>query len=1428
MCKKLPYYLLLCLCYCASFGSPNRAQAQVVQFPQEKQAGVAQLSHDKQTYQLSNALFTASFVKEGEHLKFGGCPQMNLEPGSELFELTLGNGERTVKASDMTLEAVREVQLRGDATAAKGSERLNGKALEADFSDGALRVTWRAVLRDGSHYLRSEIEVRATQDTKMFALRPMIYSLNTSAAGSIPKVVGNTRGAVLLSDKLFAGLETPMGINSVGAAEGENSAHFTYDAWTPDAFQWRPAKALPQGVKDLGFAANEVVGAKGYLSFFEAGEQTLTFTYKSGTHKLNVVGVDVCNLEGEVVAKDYHVGSAGGAHVKNVYHLDIPKTGVYVLRYFIETKTETITSSGKISFSKKVATPVIVYDVDKETVPTASGHRRSVRQTKATAIGANDVVESQWTATSWKQMKDVPLRINEVGFYAPRVYVMEQPVRINALGEMKVEFSYQSGATRLNLCGVDLVDESGNEVVSDYHIGYTGTSNEKNIYRFLLPNKGDYRLRYFAENKTEPITSAGKIEVKLEVRDTLHIQAKMISPLQGVWSRNATLKANDNWKVSSVVGLVAPGQARRSFLAYSERERAVPWRAMPAYISWYELNINRNNDPNYTGNMNDKQCMDILKEWKKQLFDRYHVGVNSFVWDDGWDQYGTWTFNKNFPNGFADMSKAAETMGSGIGAWLGPVGGYGQSGNYRRNYWKGKGGMQLSNPAYYKVFTDAITNLCNGQGYDFRFFKFDGISGQFSAVGPDDGTVGEENAEAIIRAERMVREDIQPDIFFNTTVGTWASPFWFRYTDAVWRQEKDYGEIGNQGTDRERWITYRDNLVHQNFVERSPICPINTLMTHGFILTKFGDVSKDMDYDGIVRELRCAFACGSGMVELYNDYKLMNSIKGGKLWGDLAECLIWQQNNADVLPDAHWVGGDPWDGHKANVYGWAAWNAEKQTLALRNPAASQQTLDITLREAFEIPAYVTGTITLRKAFGQQEALEGLAETVAIDIDAPLHLVLPASSVFVFDGRTGDFPVVEVKELVLDKKLTLHIDEEKAVVVQIAPANATIKTLTWTSDNEEVAVVNDGVVVGVGEGHCTITATAHNGVSRQVKVEVKDSPFAEEGWPRFSKGEELYYYNFQFKRGGAFIQDEGVGQQVKTAELSWGDEQLFALVGRKGGFVLRSKLGHYVGQGADGKLVIVAEKSEALTLALVQNAADSKCFEMVLPNNKTQAVNQWGGGGAGKALGFYNLGDSGNVLGIFELSPVKFCSESAPVYYKIYFEKSRNFLQSNGEGEFLNTAAMEDVPEQLFALVGTAEGFLLMTPQGQYVGMRNGTAVNGQQGTLLCLVNDKAEAQTWALIVSPSVPGCFEITKKGDKSKGFNQWGGPQEGNNLGLWNVGDQNNALKFMLPQVPDFIAEVGKESDSVVCYDLQGRRVEHPQRGLYIIGGKKVYVGE
>lgn len=993
--------------------STPAARAQAVIFPQAVQPGTASSSIQGDDYVLQNDLLSAAFVRQDGHLLFDGCEAMNLKAGTELFAITLGDGT-VVRASEMTLGDIALVDLAPDAQAAKGALRLSGKAIVAELAYGDLRLEWRAVLRDGSHYFRTELRLTAAADQPMQSVTPMIYDVDNTVAGSVPTVVGNTRGAILASDRLFAGLETPMGINIAGTET--DMAAFTARAWTERSFIWTPGNATPGGILALGFSAEDIAGARGYVTFKEAGDNKLTFTYRSGNHRLNMVGVDLTDADGNVVASDYHTGYTGNSQSLNAYTLRVPKPGSYILRYFVETRTETIASAGDITFDKKVKTPVVVYDLPPGSatkplagapaVPAPAG-----RVLGGPAIGEDETLADSWTPADWQPLADVPLRINELGFYAPDVKGISRDLAVESRrGTLSAEFVYVEGSSGLNIVGVDMVDADGNVVAYDYHKGFSGGRKTDNVYKLSIPYAGQFKLRYLIETKTEPANSSGSIRLELAVTDTLHLAAPATTPITGTWNRNTMLCAGQTWSVSAVVGLIAPGQARRSVLAYSERERAVPWRPYPVYISWYELNIDRNNAtaPDYKGNMTVGQCTDVVKHWKTSFYDAYKAAPKAFVWDDGWDEYGTWTFNRNFPNGFREPADEAGEMGTGIGAWLGPVGGYGTSGNYRRAYWNDKGGMQLSNVHYYRFFVDACLKMI--ADYDFRFFKFDGISAQFSATGPDTGATGEENAEAIISIERELRQK-KADIFLNTTVGTWASPFWFQFTDAVWRQENDYGEIGDQGTDRERWITYRDRLVYQNFVQNSPLCPINTLMTHGFILTRHGNVSKAMDYAGIVRELRCAFACGSGMVELYNDYDLMDAIadpagRKGALWKDLAECIAWQERNADVLPDVHWVGGNPWDGMKANVYGWAAWNGKRATLALRNPAATPQHFTLTLREALDIPAYVSTTVTLNDAFTQSQ-LDGLATGTPTDIDAPLTLTLPASSVFVFDGTDNN-------------------------------------------------------------------------------------------------------------------------------------------------------------------------------------------------------------------------------------------------------------------------------------------------------------------------------------------------------------------------------------------------------------------------------------
>ena len=1501
----------------------NVAWAQAVIFPQEQQPGTAKVETVDGEYTIGNDLFTAKFVLADGKLTFGGCDELGLIAGSEIFKVVLGDGTEVPASAFTLVDGVATERLTGKSNEVKASRRYHGQQIKATFKheDSGLEIEWRAVLRDGSHYLRTEMDIlnSGSEGIAMNSIYPMLYTVQNVDGEKAPAVVGNTRGAVIASDKIFAGVETPTAYNVAG--EATDLEAFVFKAWDgAGSWVWTPEENdIPAGIKGLSqYAVGAVNASRGYVIFREAGDCTITLDYIDGSNRLQILGVDILDVKGDVVDSDYHFGFTGGSDSNRDYTVTIPEVGAYMVRIFVTNagNGEGYGSVGTIAYSTKVTLPTLVYDlastetprvdpeikepeklieitpeegaltasqakqtqwtagliqfsnwtdaipegmstptasaiyldkhytieagnlsvkfayttgshglnvlgvqlistdgvvskdyhvgftgtntiatytvavpstgdyivrmfVDKKsdgvngngnidltlaeftnkisteagatdtwvqawtgfanwtgtlpegttaagtakyrdhgyligvgtlsvlfdytggshglyvlgvqvldykgnvvseefkngftgssstvtytvTVPkagyytvryitdyrdggtvtngditlslaavnsitteagqkdtwtsawtgfanwtgtlpegtTATGTAKyidkkyhiangklgvlfdytggnhgfyvlgvQVMDTKGNVvaeefkngftgssstvtysmkvpaediytvrciadyrsggtdtngditlsleeivvdvlgtIGEDETLADAWTPSDWKTMPagEVPNRVNETGCTDENARVIEQQITITSAGTLSVEFLYKEGSARLNMVGVDLVDATGNVSVDDYHAGYTGTEKSGNVYKFNVFAPGTYTIRYFADN-TEAINSTGNINLKLTVDYTLHLVAPKTTPLTGKWSRQTTLKVGEEWNISAVVGVIAPGQARRSFLCYSERERAVPWRAVPAYISWYEININRNNAaPGHEHeNFTEEDCLPILREWKAQLYDKYGEAPYAFVWDDGWDTYGEWQFHSGFPQGFTNMDKIGREMGAGQGAWLGPVGGYGTSGGYRKNYWNSTktGGMQLSNPLYYEVFVNAVTNLLHGYGYDFRFFKFDGISAQFSSVGPDAGVTGNENAEAIIMAEKVLR-GIKEDVFLNTTVGTWASPFWFQHTDAIWRQEKDDGTLGNNSNSRENWITYRDRLVYQNYVQNSPLCPINTLMTHGFILTEFGGPAGfSRDWKSVLNELRCAFACGSGMVELYNDYKLTNNLvnpatgKAGELWGEIAKCMQWQRKNADVLPDIHWVGGNPWTGAKAEVYGWAAWNGRKAVLTLRNGANGAQEYKFTLREALEIPDYIeNASIKFTKAFADQVALEGFTEEGAIDIDDELTVTLPGSSVYVFDGaheysNEGEDPaemtiLVNIGEqeigtfyaneaVTFPEGVSAYVATQHPVADVVEADGTQTYTLTMTKIEDGIIPAETGVVIRGEAGTYAFTTT----------------------------------------------------------------------------------------------------------------------------------------------------------------------------------------------------------------------------------------------------------------------------------------------------------------------------------------------------------------
>jgi hypothetical protein len=405
--------------------------------------------------------------------------------------------------------------------------------------------------------------------------------------------------------------------------------------------------------------------------------------------------------------------------------------------------------------------------------------------------------------------------------------------------------------------------------------------------------------------------------------------------------RALPLRAGVPVQYSAVLGVTPSAQLRRGFQAYLENERAAPFRTFLHYNSWYDIG--------YFTPYTEAEALAVVSKYGEKLVDARGVRMDSFLFDDGWDDTSRlWQFSKDFPSGFAPLHDATAKIGAGPGMWLSPWGGYGQPRQARLATARSGGyevddqGLALSGPKYYALFHATTTDLL--RRYGINQFKLDGTGS------PDKVTPGSEFDSDFAAAIALIGDlrAIEPDLFINLTTGTWPSPFWLRTADSIWRGGEDHSFAG-VGTDRQRWITYRDADTYGGVVRVGPLFPLNSLMLHGIIYArKAQGLNADPGGD-FVAEVRSYFASGTGLQEMYVSPDLLSE----QNWDDLAAAAKWARTNAAVLRDSHWIGGDP---ARGEVYGWAGWVPGRAFMALRNPAASPRRFELDVGTLLELPA----------------------------------------------------------------------------------------------------------------------------------------------------------------------------------------------------------------------------------------------------------------------------------------------------------------------------------------------------------------------------------------------------------------------------------------------------------------------------------------
>ncbi len=404
----------------------------------------------------------------------------------------------------------------------------------------------------------------------------------------------------------------------------------------------------------------------------------------------------------------------------------------------------------------------------------------------------------------------------------------------------------------------------------------------------------------------------------------------------------------------TVWGITPDRRVKYWFFKYLDGIRVAPLRPYLLYNSWYDLRAPEMvKAPENV--MNEENVRRIIKLFEDKLVRKHGIKLDAFVLDDGWDVYRSdWKLSEEqFPNGLQPIASLLKKMGTDLGIWFGPIGGYSHR-DWRVGWMKAHGyevvGDQLclAGKKYKELFKRRVVEFV--EKYRVGYYKWDGI--QFSCSEPDHGHptgIYSRRAvmEAVIEMCRAVREK-NPGIFLNITSGTWLSPWWLKYANQIWMQGYDYGYASVPSISRrDRAITYRDYVLYDDFKRKQFWFPISNLMTHGIIkghLQKLGGEKEPIDKftDNAV----LYFARGITMYELYISPDLLTDAE----WNAIAGAIKWAKDRFSILSSyTEMIGGDP---GKGEAYGYTHFKGHRGILTLRNPSMEAQIVTIKLTPEF--------------------------------------------------------------------------------------------------------------------------------------------------------------------------------------------------------------------------------------------------------------------------------------------------------------------------------------------------------------------------------------------------------------------------------------------------------------------------------------------
>ncbi len=392
---------------------------------------------------------------------------------------------------------------------------------------------------------------------------------------------------------------------------------------------------------------------------------------------------------------------------------------------------------------------------------------------------------------------------------------------------------------------------------------------------------------------------------------------------------------------TAVIGLSETGDTQHRFFEYITTLRPRVDRPFLLYNTWYDIR-----------SFTPEKIRHTIDEFKKTLVKMYNLKLDAFVIDDGWDDTSAlWQVDQSkFPGGFEEVADLLSEVSDGLGLWISPWGGYDRALKTRIKNGSGKGyetcGIHfcLGGDRYYKTFKEELIKYVSAG--DLSFLKIDGF---LSLCNESDhahlpGIYSRPFlTHRFIDLLKAIRK-IKPDIFIDITVGTWLSPWWLQYADAVWMTGADYGHAEDVPaiSERDKAITFRDRTLYKDFVRDRIQFPLSNVMTHGIIKGRLNLLGGEQEtlYNWQDNTIMY-FSRGVMMWELYISPDVLSEAE----WDFMARVIKWAGSHAAVFKNTRFIGGDPYG---REVYGYVHETPEEVWVILRNPFIAPQPFEISL------------------------------------------------------------------------------------------------------------------------------------------------------------------------------------------------------------------------------------------------------------------------------------------------------------------------------------------------------------------------------------------------------------------------------------------------------------------------------------------------